>query len=512
LHERYLKNILKTIADINELLISSISIQSVIENSTKRLVKHEDYRFVWIGLLKNNLLEMSIRTKDVSMPMVKRTYELDSSLDSFALESVKQALDEKKTITKKLPDGHRFSVAEDDYVCNACHITTLVIQASAQDEILGTLSVFTEKEDGFQEPELRILENLATDIGLAISSIYQRSKLEFMELEKISNYEETILAFVNIIEQRDSYTAGHTLRVAEYCRLIAKGFGMEEEEIIKLEKAAILHDIGKVVTPDSILLKPGNLTPLEYELIKEHATAGYKMLSKIKMYEDLAEIIKYHHVHYDGKGYPTIEASEMSKIPFLSFIMGVADAFDAMTTNRIYKPRMSVSEALEEIKQFSGGQFHPDAVRVALETLKDIDVEQTSQLPTNELEQRRFAYFFMDWLTDTYNETYLQTFLNRLGEDYKSMYAVELKSFVTYNKQRGWKEGDLFLKELAQFLKVTYPSAMVFRYHGSNFILLFKEDTIAPTQEEIANFELLKDSNIGTEVNQYDPTKDISDI
>ena len=511
-HEKYLRNVLKTIADINELLISSLSIKSVIENSSTRLVKHDDYSFVWIGLLKNNLLEMSIRTKNINIPMVTKTYRLNDSLDCFALESVKKALLEKKTIVEKLPDVHEFSLEEDNYTCHNCHIATLIIQSSSQEEVLGTLTVFSEKEDGFKTQELQILENLATDLGLAISGIYQRSKLEFMELQKISNYEETILAFVHIIEQRDSYTAGHTLRVAKYCRLIAEGFNMQEDEIKKLEKAAILHDIGKVVTPDSILLKPGNLTALEYELIKEHATAGYKMLSKIKMYEDLAEIIRYHHVHYDGKGYPDIYPKTNKDIPFLSFIMCVADAFDAMTTNRIYKPRMSVEEALIEIERFSGGQFHPEVVKIALKTLKDVEVEDTTQLPVSELEQRRFAYFFMDWLTDTYNETYLQTFFNRLGQDYKTIYAIELKSFVLYNKKLGWKEGDRFLKELAGFLKSIYPTAMVFRYHGSNFVLLFKEIDIIPTKEDIEDFNLLKDSNLNIKVTQYKTTEELLKI
>lgn len=512
LHEKYLKNILKTIADINELLISSISTQSVVENSIERLVKHEHYRFVWIGLLKNNLLEMSIRSKDPTLPLVKRSYRLDSSEESFAFQIVKNSVLLEKTIAEELPEGYKFGLGGDDYKCNSCSIASIPIRGGKNEEVLGALTVFTEKEDGFKEQELRMLENLATDIGLALNTIYQRSKLKFMELEKISNYEETILAFVNIIEQRDSYTAGHTLRVAHYCRLIAQGFGMGETEIVKLEKAAILHDIGKVVTPDSILLKPGNLTRLEYELIKEHANAGYKMLSKINMYKDLAEIIKYHHARYDGKGYPATPKEYPNSIPFLSYIMAVADAFDAMTTNRIYKPRKSVEEALEEVKRFSGEQFHPEVAEVALKVLEGIDIEQTSQLPTNELEQRRFAYFFMDSLTDVYNETYLQTFLSRLGDEKKYMARIELKNFSSYNKEHGWSEGDRFLKEFALFLKAQYPNGMVFRYHGDNFILLFEQMQSGVCKGEIEKFPLFTQTKVRCVVNGFDLTKELPEI
>ncbi len=101
-----------------------------------------------------------------------------------------------------------------------------------------------------------------------------------------------------------TYTAGHTTRVARYCDMIAREMGSQDQEIQKLRKVAILHDIGKISTPDSVLLKPGKLTTLDYDLIKQHASAGYEMLSQIKMYEELTEIVLCHHEKHDGTGYP----------------------------------------------------------------------------------------------------------------------------------------------------------------------------------------------------------------
>jgi putative nucleotidyltransferase with HDIG domain len=283
------------------------------------------------------------------------------------------------------------------------------------------------------------------------------------------------LAFVNIIEQRDSYTAGHTIRVAKYCRLIATELGVSEEEIVQLEKAAILHDIGKVATPDAILLKPGKLIALEYELIKQHAEAGYKMLSNIKIYEGLSELIRYHHVRYDGTGYPRTESPE--EVSLLSHIMVLADAFDAMTTNRIYKPRKDVKEALKEIEYLSGKQFHPKIVEVALKALKDVEIEETKQLPINELEKKRFAYFFEDALTNYYNESYLQVILSDENRTANNLYIIYLKKFSEFNKKNGWIEGNRFLKEVADLLHQLYSNALLFRYRGDDFVILKADDT-----------------------------------
>ena len=503
LHEKYLKNILKTIADINELLITSFSTHSVIENSMLRLVKHDKYRYVWVSLLKSNVLEMSIHEKNDVKLVQKRRYSLQSGDGSSAFESVQNAIEQNKTIIKKLPIHYEFTIEQDTYECSSCWIISIPIIGDKNENMIGCLSVFLENEEGFEQQEIQILENLSVDIGLVLNSIQQKSRLELLELEKISNYEETILAFVNIIEQRDSYTAGHTIRVAEYCRIIAEAMNIEEKDIVKLEQAAILHDIGKVVTPDSILLKPGSLTLLEYELIKEHANIGYQMLSKIKMYKELAEIIKYHHSRYDGTGYPPTPKDNPDSINILSYIMTVADAFDAMTTNRIYKARKSIHEALEEIKLLSAKQFHPDVAAAAISALDKIEIVATSQMPKSELEQRRFAYFFLDSLTDIYNETYLQTVLIQEIDEQRCLYRVELSNFAEYNKKYGWRNGNLFLKELSEELRNKYVDAMLFRYHGDNFILLFEKHHEIH-EEDITSFNLFKDTFVEIRLSHYD--------
>jgi len=322
-----------------------------------------------------------------------------------------------------------------------------------------------------------------------------------MELEKISNYEETILAFVDMIEQRDTYTAGHTIRVAQYCKKIALAMGVNSSDINRLEKAAILHDIGKIATPDAVLLKPGQLNLLEYELIKQHSKAGYNMLSKVGMYKELAEIIKYHHSRYDGKGYPKTKSPD--EIPMLSHIMIVADAFDAMTTNRIYKPRKEVKEALGEIQNLSGIQFHPDVAKIANEVLIESTIEQTSQTPHSDLEEKRFSYFFQDALTDLHNESYLQVALSNPNRDHNCATFILLREFTKFNRIEGWDKGNQFLIEVAQAIQIKYSDSLIFRYHGDDFVILNKEHNII-SDEDINELAPFKESNVYAEIQHID--------
>ncbi len=296
-----------------------------------------------------------------------------------------------------------------------------------------------------------------------------------LEGEKIQNFENTILAFVEMIEERDTYTGGHSQRVAHYSKLIAQKMGRSEEECEMLYRAGILHDIGKVATPDTVLLKPGKLNGLEYKLIQDHVTVSYDLLSKIPMYKELAETIIYHHERYDGKGYPA--GVKGNEIPPLARIMIVADAFDAMTTNRIYKGRKDTVGAIEELKSLSGKQFHPEVVESAVEALSDIQtVETINQLPITEIEKERFAYFYRDQVTNAYNTEYLNFILNRNYFEKESLCinVLYLHNFAQFNKKYGWKEGDNCLNEFVNYLYDCYPLSMIFRIHGDDFILTSK--------------------------------------
>jgi len=499
-HEKYLKDVLRTIADVNESLIASISMQAVLRISVAKLLEHADYGCVWIGLPEQDMLEAGMKSGGEEH-IETASYRQAAQRNSAAFAAAQRVIGANESVIGEAPDGYRLVLEQHRFEGCECRVAALPLHGGGGIDILGVLTICSRRETGFESEELKMLENLANDIGLALQTIAQRTALEKLEQERVANYEETILAFVNIIEQRDSYTAGHTVRVAKYCRLIAEEMGVAEEKIALLEKAAILHDIGKVVTPDAILLKPDRLTPLEYELIKLHAEAGYRMLSKIDIYKDLARIIRYHHARYDGKGYP--ETPDRNEVPLVSYIMAAADAFDAMTTNRVYKHRLSVAEAIKELQKQSGTQFHPEVAAAAVRVLSGVCVDETTQMPGTVLEEQRFAYFFKDVLTGCYNEDYLHTLLIQHEEEQRCLNRIELKDFSAYNKAFGWEEGNRFLKRFAVALHERYGDALLFRYHGNNFILLFEEHH-GITREDITSIPLFRGSGIGVSLHHYD--------
>jgi putative nucleotidyltransferase with HDIG domain/diguanylate cyclase (GGDEF)-like protein len=333
-------------------------------------------------------------------------------------------------------------------------------------------------------------------LGLIVIFYGRKKSKEIMDT-KIRDYEQHIFSLVKIIEKRDRYTAGHSQRVATYSALIAKEMGYSKHEVDTLYRACMLHDIGKISTPDSILLKPEKLNNLEYEIIKEHVTVSYELLNKVDIYRDIANIVRYHHEYYDGSGYP--DGLKGDEIPLLSQIMTVADAFDAMTTNRVCKARKSIQEALTELQNLSHKQFNPNIADVASRVLHDVTIEMNiTQSPLNKIEEERFSYFYKDQITDLYNRSYLKFVLANNHTDefhFTSVDGIYLNNFNQYNKKQGWTKGDILLKKLAEALITVYSSDFIFRVYGDDFIVLHNEQL--DIQNHISKLEaILLDSDI----------------
>lgn len=499
-HEQHLKDVLKIITEVNEMLITSYSTDTILKNATGKLSENKVYSLVLSGLIHQDILDIISQSSEAKNLIAENIVSLKKSEElNFMFDAIQKAVKLKHTIIEKVPEE---LAADCDLELR--WMIVLPLLHDINNDVYGMITVFCSREDGFEIEEMKILENMAHDISIALYSHKQRDSIMAMEKEKIANYEETILAFVNIIEQRDTYTAGHTIRVAEYCALIGKEMELSKDDIHLLEKAAILHDIGKVATPDTILLKPGKLSHLEYDLIKQHAEIGADMLERITIYKDLADIIRYHHSRYDGKGYPRTDSPD--EISMLSHIMIVADAFDAMTTNRIYRPRKTILEAIEELVDGRGTQFHPVVIDKAIKVLKDVNLTQANQMPTSEMEQKRMSYFFQDALTGLYNEDYLQTILNSNRQKYRSLHILEIKQFTKYNQTHGWEEGNKLLIQFASFLESLFEDSIIIRYHGDDFVILdrvYKDIN----KETFANCSLITNSILTIDIIHYDIDK-----
>jgi putative nucleotidyltransferase with HDIG domain len=179
---------------------------------------------------------------------------------------------------------------------------------------------------------------------------------------------ETLAA---IIDARDIFTYGHSIRVTDYALAIAKEMGLPEEEREMIHKAGLLHDIGKVGIGESILTKKGTLTQDERHILEQHPILGEEILGRVKDMRELAEIVGSHHERYDGKGYPHARKGE--EIPLAGRILGVADAIDAMLSDRPYRPAMNLLQALVEIQRNAGTQFDSNVVEALLRVAEKAD-------------------------------------------------------------------------------------------------------------------------------------------
>jgi putative two-component system response regulator len=197
-------------------------------------------------------------------------------------------------------------------------------------------------------------------------------ELQLLHNKLADSHREIVERLSSAAEFKDPETAAHIHRISHYCGVLARAAGLSEEEVNLMVQASPMHDIGKIGVPDHILLKPGKLTPKEFEKMKEHTIIGYKLLSgsDSPLLKLASEIAISHHEKYDGSGYPHGIAG--NDIPLSGRIVAVVDVFDALTSRRPYKEAFPNEKAYEIIRQGSGSHFDPDIVRLFFENLDQI--------------------------------------------------------------------------------------------------------------------------------------------
>jgi putative nucleotidyltransferase with HDIG domain len=210
--------------------------------------------------------------------------------------------------------------------------------------------------------------NYQTNLESLVKARTEQVQATLRELER--SYDMTLEALGDALDMKDSETEGHSRRVTAYTIVIARAMGLPPEQIPTIARGAFLHDIGKLAIPDAILCKPSKLTTEEMAIMKEHCFKGYQIVKKIPFLVEACEIVYSHQERYDGTGYPRGLKGE--EIPLGARIFSVADTLDAMTVDRVYRPRQSYQAAREEIMRWSGRQFDPDVVKAFIEIPEDI--------------------------------------------------------------------------------------------------------------------------------------------
>ena len=197
---------------------------------------------------------------------------------------------------------------------------------------------------------------------------FQKKQVELAK-EQVKMGNETILAIAKAVDAKDVNTSQHSRRVSEYSVMLARELGFSDSECENLRRAALLHDIGKIGIPDRILNKPGKLDDEEYAIMKSHVTRGAQILKDFTMIEHVHEGVLYHHEKYDGTGYP--QGLKGEEIPLYGRIIGVADAFDAMTANRVYRKQLDFDYVVNELKRCRGTQFDPKIDDIMLKLIDE---------------------------------------------------------------------------------------------------------------------------------------------
>lgn len=239
----------------------------------------------------------------------------------------------------------------------------ICVPVGTKERLIGVLQIINKREGPFTTRESAIMATFAHQLAITIDNAKLHEELK-------ETFYETIHAFAETIELRDPYTGGHTRRVMEFSIAIAIRMGLPQSEREKLRLSAILHDIGKIGVPDPVLLKPGRLDPEEAREMMKHSEIGADMLSRIKKLKEIIPGIKHHHERFDGRGYPS--GLKGKDIPIIARIITVADAFDAMTTDRPYRKGLDFETAVDELKKNSGTQFDPDVIKPFLVICKNL--------------------------------------------------------------------------------------------------------------------------------------------
>ena len=279
-----------------------------------------------------------------------------------APEWLRRVADDTVVSAAKISDlarnGRRVAIVNSPEESTPEPVRAVVVPIERQAKRLGRMIAvrpLSDSEFGTVEADLM----KSTSMMLAAHLINQRQYHEMQQM-----FEGTIQSLVSALDAKDTYTSGHSSRVAQLAVELAQRLGFDEEGVSRIRMAGILHDIGKIGVEDSVLRKPGKLTDEEFEQIKQHPVLGYEILQGIRQFRKILPAVRHHHESWDGSGYPDGLSGE--SIPRDAQVLAVADAFDAMTSDRPYRSGMPLEKVINIFREGRGSQWASDVVDILL--------------------------------------------------------------------------------------------------------------------------------------------------
>ncbi len=348
---------LSTLYEINQALASVLSLEKVLKIIINKSARIFEAEIVSILLLDEKKENLTIRTaRGLNKKIVDTT-----SLKKGERISGWVVQHRKAVLVKDIEKDPRFRLRHrEKYYTKSLISAPLIVK----EKVLGVINVnnkMTRKP--FTPSELSLLQTLAFQAGIAI----ENARL----YERLNNlYLNTIDALAQVIDEKDHYTHTHSKNVTKYALAIAKQMKLTPHQMEVVERAAKLHDLGKIGIHDYILAKPDKLTPEEWEEIKTHSLKGAKILEPLSFLNGVIKAVRSHHERYDGKGYP--DGKKGKEISVEARIMAVADAFDAMLSERPYRKALTKEKTIKELKKNSGTQFDPKVVKAFLRIIHTV--------------------------------------------------------------------------------------------------------------------------------------------
>lgn len=361
---RHLQMVLDLMVQVN----ASLNLQSVltsIMNAAEHLTNAETSSLLLYDPETDELF-FEIATGEKSEEVKQVRLKREQSIAGYVLETGQPIL-----IADATRDARHSKIV--DQKAGFVTRNLIAVPLSIGDKVKGVLEVLNSQSDSFTEADVNKLMAISSLCAVAIDKAQTHQALQEL-------FWDLVRAIVAMLDARNPYTRGHSERVTDFAVAIACEMGLSEEDCERIRLAGLLHDIGKVGIPDTILLKEGRLTNLEFEMMKQHPEIGYRILMHIKQMHPYLDGVRYHHERLSGKGYPL--GLKGDDVPLDSRILAVADVFDALTSDRPYRAALEPSAAIEIIRRNVPSEFDPDVFSAFLRAWeKDAIVEQRRRPP-----------------------------------------------------------------------------------------------------------------------------------
>jgi len=348
----------------------------------------------------------------------------------------------------------------------------------------GSLIAFYKNSEDKKMKSLS-LKIIAQNMLLELINFDIKAERDFI----VDTYESQVARLlISSMEIRDSYTRGHSERVALYSEFLGRVYGLNDEEIDLIKTAALFHDIGKIGIPDMILLKPGKLTREEYRIIQLHPVISAKMIKSIKQFEPLVPIIRHHHERWDGKGYP--DGLKGEEIPREACIIAIADVIDAVSTTRPYRDAFSDDQTRQLISKGQGKQFDPEIAAIVLDNFTELQdyarihegLYPKPEIAYPELDIWRSLYFDIDYRTGLLRPEAFNKGLAKFQKEGRPfrLFLIDLDNISEINRKFGVTEGDKLIVSMASSLnslQSRFGIRNLARHGGDSFaFIILKED------------------------------------